>query len=96
MMQVTLEDLRAVTERLYDHLASQGHQELDVPDVHYWSIPREQRVDRYEEPTDLTIGQTSDDWERLRRIRTGESEVVGYALVWLASVLREIGEQHAA
>ena len=95
-MRVTLEDLRRVTDRLYDHLAAQGHQVLEVPDVYYWSIPRDQRVNRYEQPTELTIGQTSEDWEGLRKMASGESDAIGYGLVWLGSVLREIGEQHAA
>jgi hypothetical protein len=94
-MQVALEELRRVTDQLYNHLADQGHKVLEIPDVHYWSIPREQRVNRYEDPNDLTIGQTSEDWERLRRIATGESDAIGYGLTWLASILREIGEQHA-
>ncbi len=95
-MQITLEELRRVTDRLYDHLASRAHQTIDVPDVYYWSIPRDQRVDRYDEPKEFTIGQTSDDWEELRKISAGESDPLGYGLVWLSSILREIGEQHAA
>lgn len=93
-MHIKLEELRDVTNRLYDHLASQGRGTIELPDVHYWSIPRHQRVNRYDEPNEFSIGLISDDWEELRKIHAGESEAIGFALVWLASVLREIGEQH--
>ena len=59
---------------------------------YYWSIPREQRLDVTKEPTEHTLGQLSDDLSELTRIDDDEAEVISYALVWLSSVLRELGE----
>lgn len=93
-MNVSLKTLRTVTALLYDHLETQGLTELDVADVFYWSIPRENRNDQYVEPKEFTMGQTSDDVTELQRIAVGEADPMGLGLVWLASVLREIGETH--
>ena len=92
-MSVTLEELRRITATLYDHLETRGVRTIDLDGDYYWSIPREQRNDPTQEPTVKSIGQLSDDLEELRRIQRGETEPIGYALVWLASILREVGEQ---
>lgn len=88
-MTVTLADLRQITLRLYDHLEQRG---VQPPQDYYWSIPREQRIDVTKEPTEHTLGQLSDDLNELARISTGETEPISYALVWLSSVLHELGE----
>ena len=91
-MTLTLADLRAITLRLYDHLEQRGVDGVQPPQDYYWSIPREQRIDVTKEPTEHTLGQLSDDLNELARISTGETEPISYALVWLSSVLRELGE----
>lgn len=68
---------------------------LPLVQDYYWSIPREQRGNYSGEPTEHTLGQLSDDLAELRRINAGEAEPVGYAFVWLAAVLRELGETTA-
>lgn len=93
-MKISLRELRAVTGKLYDHLEASGMSDVDVPDVFYWSIPKEGRRDQYTEPKDFTVGQTSDDLAELHRIAAGEADPMGLGLVWLASILREIGEDH--
>jgi len=91
-MQMHIDQLRAVTTLLYDELATVNGGVVDIPDVLYWSIPLEERRDPYKHPRDLTIGHTSDDVGHLNAILTGEHEPIRYALVWLAAVLREVGE----
>lgn len=92
-MRIPLAELRRITNQLYDHLEAQGLSSVEVPNDYYWEIPKEQRRDVYRDPVGFTTGQTSDDWEELRKILSGESEPIGYALVWLAALLREIGEE---
>lgn len=93
-MKISMKELRTLTERLYDHLESSGSPDIEIPDVFYWSIPREGRRDQYDEPKEFTMGQTSEDLAQLRRIASGDAEPMGLGLVWLASVLREVGEDH--
>jgi hypothetical protein len=93
-MKVSVNELRKVTERLYSHIEESLGDEIEVPDLFYWSIPVEGRRDQYEEPKEFTMGQTSDDLEELKRIGSGQREPIGLGLVWLGSVLRELGEDH--
>lgn len=74
------------------HLERQGKKSVPITHDFYWSIPKDRLYDNYEQPTDLTIGQLSDDLAELRKIASGESPPFAYGCVWLASVLRVIGD----
>jgi hypothetical protein len=47
----------------------------------------------YEEPSELTVGQLSEDWKELQQISSGQKLPIAYALVWLSSVLRFVGSK---
>jgi len=91
-MSVALIDLRRITSKLYDHLEARGVREVDLPSDSYWFIPREQRVETTRQPDHFMVRQFSDDLKDLVRIGDGSSPPVAYALVWLASILLELGE----
>lgn len=90
-MKVCIAELREVANLLFDHLERSGHAEIELESDYYWSIPTEQLYSVYEEPTDLTIGQLSDDQRELANIRAGAKPPLAYALVWLSSLLRYVG-----
>jgi hypothetical protein len=90
-MKIKISELRAAANRLFDHLERSGHAELEVDRDFYWSIPDEKLYSVYEEPSGFTVGQLSDDWKELQRISSGQRQPIGYALVWLSSVLRFVG-----
>jgi hypothetical protein len=56
------------------------------------TFPTDQRYDRYDEPREHTIGQLSDDLRELKLMIDGHRPMVGGGLVWLAAILRRIGE----
>lgn len=90
-MNIDVSQLRAVTEKLLAHVESKRTSvEIDVD--YYWDIPKDARYDPAVEPKELTLGQLSDDWDELGRIAGGQAEPLGYALVWLAAVMRAVGE----
>lgn len=95
-MEISLDELRRVTDRLYEHLAERGISNVSLGRDYYWSIPSGSRYNPYAQPTDLTLGQLTDDVAELRRILNGDTEPLAYALVWLAAVLRAIGEDVVA
>lgn len=92
-MDVHIKELRAVADKLFRHLLESGHETIDLPQDLYWSIPKEARYDPYSQPTELTLGQLSDDLAELKRIESGEVEPLSFALVWLAAVIRAVGEE---
>ncbi|MFO0961200.1 MAG: hypothetical protein U0800_27785 [Isosphaeraceae bacterium] len=91
-MQISTEELIKATEALLVHLRAGGREALEIPHDFYWFVPTDQRYDAYKEPAGLTVGQLSDDWAELRKLAIGEAEPVNYAFVWLASILRALGE----
>ncbi len=91
-MTLSIAELRQVANRLIDYVEANGTTEIPLRADYYWVIPREQRIDATKEPATFTLGQLSDDVRELRRILQSETEPIAYALVWLSSVLREVGE----
>jgi len=94
-MKVKLTDVKAITDRLFEHLANTGQEEFEITDDYYWEISKDQLYDPSSDPTDLAFGQLSHDWERLQAILKEEDPPVGYACVWLSSILRSLGEKSA-
>jgi hypothetical protein len=92
-MRVTLPELRAITQRLFDHLEAQGTKVVELPADYYWDISKAGRYDPYQRPSELNLGQLTDDWRELTMILEGDKEPIAYALVWLAAILRAVGEE---
>lgn len=91
-MEVKTEDLRRIFSSLMNHLEATGQASTELPWDFYWDIPREALYNPYAQPERLSLGQLSDDWDELLKIDSESMPAVGYATVWLASVLRAVGE----
>lgn len=78
-----------------DHLEAVTKSDSVVLDKDYfWSIPPDERYDVYNTPADLTIGQLSDSLEFLKPLLADPDDALTYHLVWLADILRAIGEDN--
>ena len=84
--------MRAVADALFSHLETNGVTSVTISEDYYWEIPAVSRYDPYEAPREHTLGQLSDDVAELDRMIDGERPMLGNRLVWLATVLRRIGE----
>ena len=91
-MTINLEELRQIVSVLLDSL-EENTNSIAIDADHYWDVPEKARYDNYDTPTELSIGQLTDDWNELQRIGRGETPALPYALVWLSTLLRRIGEQ---
>jgi len=92
-MEVNIRQLREVTDKIFSHLLEDGVEKLDLTADYYWQIPREFLYDKYDEPKSFTMGQLSEDLTFVEEIREGVRSPVAYGLVWIASLLRYIGEE---
>ena len=92
-MRIQVQELRVVTERLLKHLEDTGRQEFSVSEDYYWHVGQDELYDPTCDPKNLTLGQLSDDWKELAAIASGDAPPIGYALVWLAAILRVVGEK---
>lgn len=92
-MAVDVETLERALRVTLDHVRSSKGGVVPISEDYYWDIQEpSQRYNVLQEPTELTIGQLSHDWERVAAIAAGENPPVGYGLVWIASLLRAMAE----
>ncbi|MEU3567535.1 hypothetical protein AB0E96_03750 [Kitasatospora sp. NPDC036755] len=92
-LHVPLDELRRSFDALIRHVESTttgGGVVLDKD--YFWSIPSDEMYDVMKNPETLTIGQLTESWQHLRDLPADEDRALGYHLVWLADVLRAIGQ----
>jgi hypothetical protein len=93
IVRVRVDQLRQVFELLIDHVEKGQGGQLPVSRDYFWSIPAPERYDVYNQPGELTVGQVSEAWDNLHEMLEDPSKVIGYGLVWLADVLRALGDE---
>jgi len=91
-MKLDIADLRLICEHLFYHLEKQGIETIDIPVDYYWNIPLEQLYNPYKEPSNFNLGQLTDNWQELQRVLESKNEPLSYYFVWLAAVLKAVGE----
>lgn len=92
---VTIDTLREVVNRALDHVQEAAGDRVELDRDYFWSLPPQALYDVYTqpEPDHLTIGQVSESWASLTRLRQQSGPIPAHALVWLADVLRALGHQ---
>lgn len=89
---VPVEVLRRATAVLLAHVERSEGAEVALEKDYFWAIAPEQLYDVYNEPSELTIGQLTESLDNLRAIIDDPSTSISYALVWLADLMRAIGQ----
>ncbi len=92
-MRITTHQLRSAAVALLRHLDETGQSEFEINEDYYWFVPEQSVYQPYQEPKDLTLGQLSHDWNEVQALASGQREPLGHVLVWLASLLRRVGEK---
>lgn len=92
-MKIDTKTLRLACNRLFDHLEELGIVSIDIGEDYYWNISEECLYTMASQPKDFTVGQLTDDWLEIRAIADGERDAVSFGFVWLAAILRAIGEK---
>ena len=89
-------ELRDISAALFDHLDRTGQAGVELPWDFYWDMSSDELYQPYAAPTDLSLGQLSEDWTKLKAIVSGDMPAVGPAVAWLAAVLRAVGDASTA
>lgn len=92
-MHIRIAELQAICEKLFDHLHELGIETVELPHDFYWEIPEEQRYDRHAVPDDPVNARLSDDWHELCKLLSEQSPPIAYKLIWVAAILRAVGER---
>ncbi|MFE6049228.1 hypothetical protein ACFQ6N_00545 [Kitasatospora sp. NPDC056446] len=96
-LHVSLAELRASFDILLRHVeATAAGDAVALDKDYFWSVPSAEQYDVLREPAELTIGQLSESWQHLRDLLADPDRALGYHLVWLADILRAIGQDHSA
>jgi len=73
-MEIDITELRGMFDQLMRHVEHMGPKTINVPHDYYWSIPKQSKYNPYAQPSDLSLGQLSDDVYELRQIATGKKD----------------------
>lgn len=92
-MKIPLRQLRAITDRLWDHLEASGHDSIELQHDFYWQVPDDSLYDFNNMPAQPVVGQLYDDWSDLQKLLEDDPDILAYHLVPLSALLRYIGEQ---
>lgn len=89
---LSVAELRRVCGQLLDHLDTVEGPDVRLDRDFFWAIPAEKLYNVYATPEGLTVGQLSESWTNLTAILAEQAPVNAFALVWLADILRAIGQ----
>ena len=89
---VRIADLQAAVELVLGYVADVHGTEIHLERDYFWSIPPEQLYNVYSEPDSFTIGQLSECNTHITGIARDGGPINAFALVWVAEVLRGVGQ----
>jgi hypothetical protein len=93
-LQINLHEIEKAMSILLKDLREYQGEVIEVEPVdYYWSIRREELYDPYQQPTDLTLGQLTDDLEEMKKIAAGKAEPVSLDLVKMSAILAMLGNK---
>lgn len=91
-MDIPLTQLEAVIGRLIKHVRDSGLEHILLNKDYYWNIPSEQLQELGTAPTEFDVGKLSDDWSELQKLLESNRAPHRHHLIWLAAILRAIGD----
>ncbi|WP_327420061.1 hypothetical protein OG612_40600 [Streptomyces sp. NBC_01527] len=91
-LQIPLDRLRNAFELALQHIEASAGSAVALEHDYFWSVPGDELYDVANEPRTITIGQLSESWQHLEALLSDPNRAVDHHLVWLADVLRAIGQ----
>ena len=76
-IRIELEDLVRVLKVVIQHVKEQRQGPVEISEDYYWEINQAQLYDPTKDPSDFSLGQLSDDWQRLSQVLDGEAPPIG-------------------
>ncbi|MFF2996991.1 hypothetical protein ACFVTC_20910 [Streptomyces sp. NPDC057950] len=91
-VQIPIDQLRRALDVALRHIEASAGPTVTLKEDLFRSVPVDELYDVGREPQDLTIGQLSVSWQHLEDLLARQDQAVGYHLLWLANVIRAIGQ----
>lgn len=90
-MNVSISELRRVSEMIFDHLDRRGVEAVTIDENLYWTINSDERYNMNASPAELNVGSLQDDQGDLMRVLQGDQDVLAAHLQPLSSMLDVLG-----
>ncbi|MGW1072283.1 hypothetical protein [Streptomyces sp. NPDC002537] len=91
-LRIPLDQLRHAFDTALRHVETSAGHTVELGEEYFWSVPGDELYDVLNEPKTLTIGQLSESWQHLEDLLAHQDGALGYHLVWLADIIRAIGQ----
>lgn len=91
-LEISISSIERVVHAALKNLKQEQGPTVKVDQSYFWFIRSGQLHDMDSEPSDFTIGSTSEVVAELERIAQDPEMFTSYALIWLSQAFREIGE----
>jgi hypothetical protein len=92
MAEIAVDDLKKALDILLARVAD-DHGIVRVDRDAFWAVPSQDAYDIYREPSELTIGLVSESMANISALLLEPDRAIDYGLVWLAEVLRAVGDE---
>ncbi|MBO0513728.1 hypothetical protein [Streptomyces beijiangensis] len=91
-VQIPIDQLRRALDVALRHIEASAGPTVTLKEDLFWSVSADEQYSIDAEPQALTIGQLSESWQHLEDLLAHQDRAVGHHLVWLADVIRAIGQ----
>ncbi|MFI7368344.1 hypothetical protein ACIBO4_40015 [Streptomyces sp. NPDC050149] len=91
-VQIPIDQLRRALDVALRHIEASAGPTLTLREDLFWSVSADELYSVGAEPQVLTIGKLSESWQHVEDLLAHQDRAVGYHLVWLADVMRAIGQ----
>lgn len=85
---INIDELEKISQMLFSKLKENIGNEIEVNKDFYWNISEEELYNPYDEPSNMTLGQLSDDIERINYVYKFSDEIVNYDLKRLSTIIQ--------
>jgi hypothetical protein len=96
MADIDIARLQRITNDLFERLKGRGVTSVALDADYYWEVPQQLRYDNHGEPGEHEMGRLGDDLQFLEEMLDGTRPPVSFGLVWVAALLRYVGEKIVA
>jgi len=91
-MTINVQDFEKVVAALFVQLKEQSGETIEIKDEdYYWAINQDEKYNPYQQPSELTIGQLSEDWDSMSEILNKQRSPISYDFVKISSLMQIIG-----
>jgi len=89
-MKVNIDELNKIITLLLSNLRNNKGNEVELKNDYYWDISKDQLYNPYDDPSEISLGQLSDDLNEIYRLSSSQDEAIPYDLKRVAEILKAL------